>query len=100
VVEADAVVDTQRARVPLGGVAFHMGRVVNVLDLVLGLRDLAGKHPGGRGLPLVLLALRRREGVPALRADAVGGVDHRLALWALLGRRFAAPGSAVLDLQG
>ena len=42
---------------------------------------------------------RRRELVAALGADGVGGVDHRLALRALLGRRFAVAGGAVLDLQ-
>ena len=48
---------------------------------------------------VVLFAFGRRESVAALRADAVGGVDHRLALRAFLGGRFAVTTRPIFDLE-
>ena len=47
----------------------------------------------------MLLAFGRRELVAALRARCVGCMDHRLALWALFGRRLAVAAAARLDAK-
>lgn len=78
--ETDAVVDPHGARgvrrcVPLG-----VDRVKDARDLIFGAGRGLGQNALATGDGIVLGPIRRRELIPALRACAVAGRDHLVAL--------------------
>src|SRR5690606_27274766 len=97
VIESAAVVDPHRARMLRRRVALVVDAVVDLADGVLRFGDLAREDACGACLSLVLFTFARRELIATLGTDAIGGMDHRLALRALLGRRFTAARGAIVD---
>ena len=89
VVQPQAIVHAERPRRILRRSTLGVDRVGDVLDVVLGVGDLAREDARFAGLGVVLLPLRRREHVAAVRAGGISGGDHGLALRAFLRRRLA-----------
>ena len=73
-----------------GAPFLRVDAVEHLADLVDRRRDLARQDALGGSGGLVLLPIRRRELVAAVRAHGVPGGDQAPALGALLGRRLAA----------
>ena len=73
-----------------------MDRVRDVVDLVLGVGDLAGENASFARLGVMLLAIGRRKLVTAARTGGVAHGNQRLAFGALLGRRLAVSVRALL----